>query len=108
MHPADRVHRALELAHTGLSQTEIARRTGIPRRTICDWVRHGPPRGRSRVDRSMSCLDCGWHAHAFDDLSPVCDACDLLGLRWTVAPRTVYVSRKDDVALLDKFVGPKS
>jgi hypothetical protein len=37
-----------------------------------------------------------------------CHACDLLGLRWTVAPpKTVYVSRKADVARLDEFVGPK-
>jgi hypothetical protein len=35
------------------------------------------------------------------------DACDLLGLRWTVAPHTVYVSRKSDVASLDRLVGPK-
>jgi Helix-turn-helix domain len=38
-----------------------------------------------------------------------CVACDLLGLRWTAsANRTIYVSCKDDVALLDLFVGPKS
>jgi hypothetical protein len=37
-----------------------------------------------------------------------CDACDVLGLRWTTAPRTVYVSRKDDVARLDEFIGPKA
>jgi Helix-turn-helix domain len=36
-----------------------------------------------------------------------CDACDVLGIHWTVAPRTVYVSRKHDVALLDGFIGPK-
>jgi hypothetical protein len=37
-----------------------------------------------------------------------CAACDLLGLRWTTSgERTIYVSRKDDVALLDLFVGPK-
>jgi hypothetical protein len=37
-----------------------------------------------------------------------CVACNLLGLRWTTsANRTIYVSRKDDVALLDLFVGPK-
>ena len=37
-----------------------------------------------------------------------CAACELLGLRWTAAgERTIYVSRKDDVALLDLFVGPK-
>ncbi len=37
-----------------------------------------------------------------------CDACDELGVRWTVAPpKTVYVSRKADVAVLDRYVGPK-
>lgn len=44
-----------------------------------------------------------------DDIKRIfCDACDLLGLRWTVAPpKTIYVSRKADVARLDEFVGPK-
>jgi Homeodomain-like domain-containing protein len=37
-----------------------------------------------------------------------CEACDVLGLRWTTAPRTVYVSRKDDVERLDRFIGPKA
>jgi hypothetical protein len=37
-----------------------------------------------------------------------CDACDLVGVRWTTAPRTVYVSRVRDVALLDEFIGPKA
>lgn len=37
-----------------------------------------------------------------------CDACDLLGVRYTFASgRTVYVSRKADVARLDTFIGPK-
>lgn len=37
-----------------------------------------------------------------------CMACDLVGVRYTHAPpRTVYVSRKKDVALLDGFIGPK-
>jgi hypothetical protein len=43
-----------------------------------------------------------------DDIRAIfCDACDLLGVRWTTAPRTVYVSRVRDVALLDEFIGPK-
>jgi hypothetical protein len=37
-----------------------------------------------------------------------CDACDLLGVRWTTAPHTVYVSRVRDVAVLDEFIGPKA
>ena len=58
---------------------------------------------------------CGW-AHpryAFSNASRdirtlFCAACGLLGLRWTASgSRTIYVSRKDDVALLDLFVGPK-
>lgn len=44
-----------------------------------------------------------------DDIRRIfCDACDLLGLRWTTAPRTVYVSRKADVARMDQFIGPKA
>ena len=37
-----------------------------------------------------------------------CDACEVLGLHWTEAPRTVYVSRMHDVARLDEFIGPKA
>ncbi len=44
-----------------------------------------------------------------DDVRGIfCDACELVGVRTTHAPRTVYVSRKDDVALLDTFIGPKA
>jgi hypothetical protein len=44
-----------------------------------------------------------------DDIRRIfCEACDRLGLRWTTCPRTVYVSRKDDVSVLDGYVGPKA
>ena len=51
--------------------------------------------------------------YSFSNLSPdirriFTDACDLLGLRWTTAGRTVYVSRKHDAALMDTFIGPKA
>ncbi len=56
----------------------------------------------------------GWRCprYAFSNASKgilriFCDACDLLEVDWTTAPRTVYVSRKADVAFLDTFVGPK-
>lgn len=49
-----------------------------------------------------------------DVTSIFCSACDCLGLRWTAsfpsretAAVSIYVSRKDDVARLDEFVGPK-
>jgi Helix-turn-helix domain len=48
-------------------------------------------------------------ANASHDIRAIfCAACELLGLRWTSSgDRTIYVSRVDDVALLDLFVGPK-
>ncbi|MGH2657289.1 MAG: helix-turn-helix domain-containing protein [Actinomycetota bacterium] len=51
--------------------------------------------------------------YAFSNLSPdirliFIQACELVGLRWTISGRTVYVSRKADVAILDGFVGPKA
>lgn len=44
-----------------------------------------------------------------DDIKRIfCDACEYLGLHWTGAgPKTIYVSRKADVAVLDRYVGPK-
>jgi hypothetical protein len=58
---------------------------------------------------------CGWShpryafANASRDIRAIfCAACEMLGLRWTASgDRTIYVSRKADVALLDLFVGPK-
>jgi hypothetical protein len=43
-----------------------------------------------------------------DILRIFCDACDLMGLHWTTAGHTIYVSRKADVAVLDRYIGPKS
>jgi hypothetical protein len=37
-----------------------------------------------------------------------CEACDVLDLHYTFAPRAVYVSRKADVARMDAFIGPKA
>jgi Homeodomain-like domain len=46
--------------------------------------------------------------HSEDIKAIFCDACDLMGLRWTRSgEKTIYVSRKADVAVLDRFVGPK-
>lgn len=36
-----------------------------------------------------------------------CSACDQLGVRCTEANDTIYVSRKADVAVLDRYIGPK-
>jgi hypothetical protein len=36
-----------------------------------------------------------------------CQTCERLGLRWTEAKTKIYVSRKADVAVLDRLVGEK-
>jgi hypothetical protein len=54
-----------------------------------------------------------WPRYAFsnksDDIRAIfCYACDQFGVRWTRSgKRTIYVSRKADVARLDEFIGPK-
>jgi hypothetical protein len=53
-----------------------------------------------------------WPRYSFsqrsDDIRGIfCQACDRLGVRWTRADQTIYVSRKADVAILDGFIGPK-
>jgi hypothetical protein len=89
-----------------------------------DWqlqlVRRHPKRLLRGLIQSDGCrfmnTGRGWRypRYAFDNRSHdirriFCDACDMLGLRWTTAkPITVYVSRKADVARLDEFVGPKA
>jgi hypothetical protein len=49
-----------------------------------------------------------WFSQVSEDIRGIfCHACDLLGLRWTRSgERTIYVSRKADVAKLDEFIGP--
>jgi len=51
--------------------------------------------------------------YAFNNLSEdireiFCFGCEAMGLHYTTDPRTVYVSRKADVATLDKHIGPKA
>jgi hypothetical protein len=37
-----------------------------------------------------------------------CEACELVGVYWIASgAHTIYVSRKTDVAALDRFIGPK-
>ena len=58
----------------------------------------------------------GWShpRYAFANLSEgiktiFCEACELMDLHWTASgEKTIYVSRKADVAVLDRFVGPKN
>jgi hypothetical protein len=64
----DEVARVLSLWNEGLTnQCEIARRTGIPRPTVRDWVMGKVP--RSSRHRGGSCPACGNERHRFRRLS---------------------------------------
>jgi hypothetical protein len=65
MRPPEEVDRVRELARGGLNHCEIARLTGIPRRTVRDWVR-----GSTRTLRVAGCPDCGHPVHRFGELPP--------------------------------------
>jgi hypothetical protein len=57
MRPQTDIDRVLELVACGLNDCEIARRTGVPRRTILDW-RHGRA-SLDRANRNRACPgDC--------------------------------------------------
>ena len=55
----EEVERVLRLARQGLNQSEIARRTGIPRLTVSGWVRGKLPRGdgSATLDHRSAALD---------------------------------------------------
>lgn len=50
----------------------------------------------------------GFYNRSRDIRTIFCNVCDLLGVHWTLARDTVYVSRAADVARLDEFIGPKA
>ena len=57
---------------------------------------------------NWSCPRYGF-SNKSDDIKDIfCDACDCFGVHWTKSGnKTIYVSRKADVAKLDEFIGPK-
>lgn len=58
--------------------------------------------------RNWSWPRYGFSNRSADIRSIFCDACDKLGVHWTASGKyTIYVSRKADVATLDRFIGPK-
>jgi hypothetical protein len=64
--------------------------------------RSGRPGGYKYVRYSFS--------NVSDDIRRIfCEPCDVLGVHWTTAnARNIAVSRREDVAFLDTFIGPKS
>jgi hypothetical protein len=69
----------------------------------CRYVAHERKNGRDRWSVRYA------FANRSDDIKRLfCRSCDALGIRWTVTPKQVSVYRKDSVAILETFVGPKS
>lgn len=57
---------------------------------------------------NWSCPRYSFNNKSPDILGIFCFACEQLDLHWTASgKRTIYVSRKADVAKLDEFIGPK-
>jgi hypothetical protein len=77
MRSADEVGLVLSLAEQGFNNCEVARRTGVPRGTVRDWVRGSVP--RSYDSRSRGCDRCGAFHRPTDEL-PARDYAYLLGL----------------------------
>ncbi len=68
-HPQSEVDTALSLRGEGLSATAIARQTGIPRRTVTDWLAGHIP-GRSPDGAPLpSCSACGATPHEWEQLA---------------------------------------
>lgn len=69
----------------------------------CRYVAHERKNGRDRWSVRYA------FANRSSDIKRLfCRSCDALGIRWTVTPKQVSVYRKDSVAVLDTFVGPKA
>lgn len=65
MRPQAEVAEALRLVKSGMCDREVARATGVPRRTVSDWRR-----GRCRTARRPAPDGCGVTAHDFSLLPP--------------------------------------
>jgi hypothetical protein len=78
MRSIEEVREVQRLIDQGFNDCEIARRTGVPRRTILGWRRGRVPR-RARTDAADSCPECGHPSHEFLDL-PIPAYPYLLGL----------------------------
>jgi hypothetical protein len=78
MHPEATVASVLALHEAGLNNCEIARRTGVPRPTVKDWVAGRVPRSYRLADPQGLCEKCGGGEHRFDQIPE--DYVYLLGL----------------------------
>jgi hypothetical protein len=100
MHSRAPVAHVMALRSNGLGARRIARRPDLPLSTVC--------RSRNTGRGNWVCPRYAFYQVSTDIQEIFCSACEAIGVHWTKAgARTIYVSRKADVALLDTFIGPK-
>ena len=87
-------------------QTELVDRW--PKELLCGLIHSDGCRFTNRGRGGWVCPRYSF-VQASDDIRAIFGlACDLVGVHWTKSgQRTIYVSRKADVAKLDEFIGPK-
>ena len=106
MYSAERRRQALDLIDSGASLRAVSMATGINRSTLREW-RDNPEKVLAARAFCPRCADDPVlpepHADYF------CGAAlDRLGVEWRFArPDVISFAKKDAVARLDKFVGPK-
>ncbi len=112
MRPEEDVHAVFRFAAAGHTTSEIARRVGIARSTVRDWVTAGemgvlarPGRSGGRTGHEHSCVladHVDESAYAYLLGPYLGDGC-ISRMRFSFRLR----ARKQSVALLDEFVVPK-
>jgi len=69
----------------------------------CRYIAHEVKGGRHRWSARYA------FANRSEDIKDMfCRSCDALGVRWTRTAKQVSIYRKDSVAFLDAFIGPKT
>jgi hypothetical protein len=118
MHPKATVDRARQLSSQGLNDCEVARRVGVSVGAVQKWrtgTRRTPEKGMNRVRKVLADGD-HWYeyprylfSNKSTDILGLCGAAlDRLGVTWRFARSDVIsVAKKEPVARLDEFVGPK-
>jgi len=106
--PQQEIDLVVGLFSSGLTATESARATGIPRSTVKDWRNGRKGSGQRDNCPTDSLGDLNGAAYA-DILGLFAAACERPDVRYTRPSwKQIAVYRKAAVARLDEFIGPKS
>jgi hypothetical protein len=101
MRPGHQFDHVSLLIHEGFGDARIGALTGIPRSTVRDWRRKGRP--GERQTRYFFTNRSG------DILEIFRRACEEVGISCRKSrPDTISIAKREDVAILDSFIGQKT